>query len=157
MRKRSALLAAALLLSAASASADGGPTGDAAKKKPAEAAATTTAPAQPPASTFNTVKPQGALFLGVMGNDNTGELTRVGAYDVWRQGSLPQFGAQFWGQQGGVRYDVSAFNGGHARDQRYAGSLNINRYVRASVTYDRFQHRTQHDRSTTWTRGSRPS
>ena len=143
MRRLSAILAAALLLSAASPGADGGPTGDAAKKKPAEATASPAA--QAPAPTFNTIKPQGALFLGVLGNDNTGDLTRVGTYDLARQGSLPQFGAQFWGQQGGVRYDVSAFNGGHARDQRYAGSLNVNRYVRANVAYDRFQQRTQHD------------
>lgn len=99
----------------------------------------------PAASVTKSGNVQGAVFLGSYTNDNTGELTRLAPFDVAKQGTLPQMGLQLWGQSGGTRFELAAFNGGHARDQRYAGRLNVNRYLKASVSYDRFNNRTQHD------------
>lgn len=88
---------------------------------------------------------EGVFSIGGIGSDTSGNAVRVGEYDVLRPGSVPQLGIQFWGERGRARFDVLAQHGGDARDQRYRADLDFGRLVKASVSYDRFPHRLDHD------------
>jgi hypothetical protein len=87
----------------------------------------------------------GSVFLGVNVNDNSGNLVRVGAYDLLEQGALPQFGAVLMGNAGGTRFDFAGFNGGDKRDQAYKGRVDFSRWVKVSASYQQFYNRTPHD------------
>lgn len=91
---------------------------------------------------------EGVVRFGGSTIDTKDNDIRVGEYLPLRD--VAQIGTEFWGERNGVRYDVSAFNGGTARDQDYRADFDIKRLVKAHVSYQRFNHRLDHDPLTTY-------
>lgn len=91
-------------------------------------------------------KTEGLLTIGANVGSNTGDLSRVSEYDVAKDGTLPAFGAQLWGNNGTFKYDLVASHGGDSRDQKYAGAISAaGGRVKATFGFDRFVHRLDHD------------
>lgn len=91
-------------------------------------------------------KTEGVLTLGANIGSNTGNMNRAAEYDVAKDGTLPVFGAQLWGNSGGFTYDLLASHGGDSRDQKYGAFVSgAGGRVKTSVTFDRFLHRLDHD------------
>ncbi len=133
MRTRHLLIASAVLaLSAGSALAQTTPS-----PTPAPAPPTESAPLF-----------EGVVRFGGSGVDAKDNDTRVGEYLPLRD--VAKIGTEFWGERNGFRFDVSAYNGGTARDQDYRADLDIKRLVKAHVSYRQFNHRLDHDPLTTY-------
>lgn len=96
-----------------------------------------------PVPTPSTSAVEGIFRLGAAAADTTGSLNRVGEYLQLRDTASSAM--EFWGDRNGVRFDVSAVNGGTSRDQDYRADLDIRRLVKAHVRYQRFGHRLDHD------------
>lgn len=139
MRTRHLLIASAVLaLSAGSALAQ-----------------TTPSPTPPPAPpTESAPLFEGVVRFGGSGVDAKDNDTRVGEYLPLRD--VAKIGTEFWGERNGFRFDVSAYNGGTARDQDYRADLDIKRLVKAHVSYRQFNHRLDHDPLTTYMDASSP-
>ncbi len=91
-------------------------------------------------------KTEGAVTVGATVGSNDGTQNRLNEYEVAKDGTLPAFGAQFWGNNGTLKYDLVASHGGDSRDQQYGAYLSAGGgRVKASVTFDRFLHRLDHD------------
>lgn len=92
-------------------------------------------------------KTEGVVTIGATAGSNTGSQNRLNEYEVAKDGTLPSVGAQFWGSNaaGTVRFDLLASHGGDNRDQKYGLQLSAGGRFNASVTFDRFLHRLDHD------------
>lgn len=113
------------------------------------ALAQTPSPTPPPAPpTAAAPLFEGVVRIGGSGVDVKDNDARVGEYSPLRD--VAKIGTEFWGERDGVRFDVAAFNGGSARDQDYRADLDIRRLVKAHVSYQRFNHRLDHDPLTTY-------
>ncbi len=88
---------------------------------------------------------EGAFTLGGLLTDNSGNQNRVGEYDLLGSGGAPLLDLQLWGESGTTRYDVAGAFGGDQQSQRYWGRLDVNRYVKAMVSYTRLPRRLDHD------------
>lgn len=112
-------------------------------------AQTTPSPTPPPAPPAESASLfEGVVRLGGSSVDTKDNDTRVGEYLPLRDAA--NVGTEFWGARNGVRFDVSAFNGGTSRDQNYRADLDVKRLVKAHVTYQKFNHRLDHDPLTTY-------
>lgn len=100
------------------------------------------AEASPPPSTSAS---GGNIFVGVRGTDNEDYLGRVSEYDAAPQGVRPSVGMNVWGQSNNWFVDVTAENGGDARDQSYGVEIDGNRYFQLRSTVLRYLHRLDHD------------
>ena len=116
----------------------------------AQTPAAPTAVAAPAATTPAAGTPalEGVFRIGGLGNDNSGNLNKVGEYLPLE--SVAKVGTEFWGQRNGFRYDVTAYYGGTSRDQNYRAEFDIKRLVKAHVGYQKFGHRLDHDPLTTY-------
>jgi hypothetical protein len=134
MRTRHLLIASAVLalVSASSALAQTTPPPAPAPASPAEGS-----------SLFEGIVRVGGSAVGTEDNE-----TRVGEYLPLRD--VAKVGTEFWGDRNGFRFDVSAYNGGTARDQDYRADFDIKRVVKAHVAYKQFNHRLDHDPLTTY-------
>ncbi|MBP1606239.1 MAG: hypothetical protein H6Q08_1613 [Acidobacteria bacterium] len=110
---------------------------------PAAPAIQTPAPAA--STTASGINWEGAVTFGGIGTSTDGYQGRVAEYTVTDEDALAAIRFMTWGENGGFRYDVSVFNGGDARNQRYAAYLDFSRLVKARVTYRQFPHRLDHD------------
>jgi len=91
-------------------------------------------------------KTEGVVTVGATIGSNDGSQNRLNEYEVAKDGTLPAFGAQLWGNNGSFKYDLLANHGGDSRDQKYGAFLSAaGGRVKASVTFDRFLHRLDHD------------
>jgi hypothetical protein len=88
---------------------------------------------------------EGAFTIGASGTSTTDDPGRAGEYQLLKDKGLPVLGAQFWGANGGFRFDVTAINKGDSRNQFYSADLDFNRFVKAHVSYLRMPHRLDHD------------
>jgi len=89
-------------------------------------------------------KPEGVFTIGGTYNDVSGNLDRLGEYEVFKKDATPQVGAQVWGKSGTYLYDLLADFSGDARDQKYSARV-VGPRVKASFSFDRFLHRLDHD------------
>jgi len=91
-------------------------------------------------------KTEGIVTAGAVAGNNDGSQNRLNEYDVAKDGTLPNFGARIWGNSGSFTYDLLANHGGDNRDQKYGAFLSAaGGRFKASVTFDRFLHRLDHD------------
>jgi hypothetical protein len=105
-------------------------------------------PAAAPAPTAAAPTFEGVFRVGAIGNDDSGNLNKVGEYVPLE--STGKVGTEFWGERNGFRFDVNAYYGGTSRDQNYRADLDIKRLVKAHVSYQKFPHRLDHDPLTTY-------
>lgn len=101
------------------------------------------APQSPPAPVPAGRAFEGIFTLGATGSDRSRELARAGEYLLLE--NTGTVAAEIWGGRGGVHLDASALHGGDARYQRYAATLDLDRFVRVHARYLRFPHRLDHD------------
>jgi hypothetical protein len=100
------------------------------------------APAAPaPVPTGRTF--EGLFTIGAAAAGRTGELARAGEYLLLEDTGA--VAAEIWGGRAGVHFDASARHGGDARWQRYAATLDVDRFVKVHAGYLRFPHRLDHD------------
>mgnify|MGYP001048179613 CR=1 FL=1 len=91
-------------------------------------------------------KTEGIVTAGALVGSNDGNQNRLNEYEVAKDGTLPQFGAQLWGNNGSFTYDLLANYGGDNRDQKYGAYFAaFGGRLKASVSFDRFLHRLDHD------------
>ena len=91
-------------------------------------------------------KTEGIITAGALAGSNDGSQNRLNEYEVAKDGTLPQFGAKVWGNKGTFTFDLLASHGGDNRDQKYGAYLSgAGGRFKASVTFDRFLHRLDHD------------
>jgi hypothetical protein len=91
-------------------------------------------------------KTEGIATVGALAGSNDGNQNRLNEYEVAKDGTLPQFGAQVWGNNGTFKYELLASHGGDNRDQKYGAYLSAaGGRLKASVAFDRFLHRLDHD------------
>ena len=91
-------------------------------------------------------KTEGIVTAGALAGSNDGNQNRLNEYEVAKDGTLPQFGAQVWGNNGSFTFDLLANHGGDNRDQKYGAYFSaFGGRLRASVAFDRFLHRLDHD------------
>ena len=91
-------------------------------------------------------KTEGIVTAGAIVGSNDGSQNRLNEYEVAKDGTLPQFGAKVWGNNGTFTFDLLASHGGDNRDQKYGAFLSGGGgRFKASVTFDRFLHRLDHD------------
>jgi hypothetical protein len=91
-------------------------------------------------------KTEGIVTAGALAGSNDGSQNRLNEYEVAKDGTLPQFGAKVWGNNGSFTFDLLASHGGDNRDQKYGAYLSGGGgRFKASVTFDRFLHRLDHD------------
>ncbi|MFO7691516.1 MAG: GSU2204 family CXXCH-containing (seleno)protein [Vicinamibacterales bacterium] len=89
---------------------------------------------------------EGIVTAGAIVGSNDGNQNRLNEYEVAKDGTLPNFGAQVWGNNGSFKFDLLASHGGDNRDQKYGAYLSGGGgRFKASVTFDRFLHRLDHD------------
>jgi len=100
--------------------------------------------AEAPAAPASQIPWQGVFTIGGVGTDTSGNPLRVNEFVVARD-AVPSLTLDFWGERGDWRYDVAAWNGGDSRAQRYEANLAFRRLLKASVSYQRFTHRLDHD------------
>ncbi len=107
-------------------------------------AQTGAAPQAPPAAPAPSIV-EGVFRLAGHASDNTGSQQQVGQYDLLGNGAVPRTELQLWGEGEKTRFDLSAWWGGESHYQRYTGLLDVNRVLKADVSYERFPHRLGHD------------
>ncbi len=91
-------------------------------------------------------KTEGVASVGATVGSNDGNQNRLSEYEVAKDGTLPNFAAQVWGNNGSFKFDLLANHGGDNRDQKYGAYLSGGGgRFKASVTFDRFLHRLDHD------------
>ena len=91
-------------------------------------------------------KTEGIVTAGAIVGSNEGSQNRLNEFEVAKDGTLPNFAAQVWGNNGSFKFDLLASHGGDNRDQKYAAYLSGGGgRFKASVTLDRFLHRLDHD------------
>ena len=91
-------------------------------------------------------KTEGIATVGATVGSNDGNQNRLNEYEVAKDGTLPNFAAQVWGNNGSFKFDLLASHGGDNRDQKYGVYLSGGGgRFKASVTFDRFLHRLDHD------------
>jgi hypothetical protein len=102
---------------------------------------------QPPATAAERPSPpvEGVFSFGAAGADTTDYLGRAAEYDVLHGDGAATLGLQLWGERGQTRWEAFARHSGNGDDQRYAFDLNVNRRLKASLSYDRLPHRLDHD------------
>lgn len=115
------------------------------------AAAQTPPPAAGPPQTTVASPPEtkrifeGAVTFGVLTADSSGNQQRVGQYDDLTDNTRARTGLQLWGQNGRMKFDLSASYGGDRSDQNYRADLQIGKMVKAHVQYQRSPRRLDHD------------
>ena len=91
-------------------------------------------------------KTEGIVTAGAIVGSNDGSQNRLNEFEVAKDGTLPNFGAQVWGNNGTFTFDLLASHGGDNRDQKYGAYLSgAGGRFKASITFDRFLHRLDHD------------
>jgi hypothetical protein len=93
---------------------------------------------------------EGLFTVGGAVNGTDDYTGRVAEYKVVDPDALAAIRFLAWGGTDTVRFDVSGWNGGSARDQKYVASLDLNRVLKAHVSYLKFGHRLDHDPLTTY-------
>ena len=130
---------------------------------PAHAQAPT--PTQPaPAPAVGTITPpagspvywEGLFLAGGAANGTDGNTNRVAEYKVVDPDALAAIKFLAWGGNETVRFDVSGWNGGTSRDQRYVVDLDVNRFLKVHARYQKFGHALDHDPLTTYMDASSP-
>jgi len=91
-------------------------------------------------------KPEGIVSAGVLAGSNDGSQNRLNEYEIAKDGALGQVGAQLWGGNAAFNYDLLANYSGDSRDQKYGAYFAaFGGRLKASVAFDRFLHRLDHD------------
>ena len=91
-------------------------------------------------------KTEGVVTVGATVGSNDGSQNRLNEYRSPRTARCRHFGAQLWGNNRSLRFDLVASHGGDNRDQKYGVNLaSAGGRLKASVTFDRFLHRLDHD------------
>ncbi len=68
-------------------------------------------------------KTEGIVTAGAIVGSNDGSQNRLNEFEVAKDGTLPNFGAQVWGNNGTFTFDLLASHGGDNRDQKYGAYL----------------------------------